>query len=69
MIGIDGQHWVSPIHSAAILAGEPVNQEPEKIASVLWFSLDAPPSPLAQAATDAIKALGATPLPEGEGQG
>jgi 8-oxo-dGTP diphosphatase len=67
MIGIDGQHWVSPIHLATIVAGEPVNQEPEKIASVSWFSLDAPPAPLAQGARDAIQALRTSPLAPGGG--
>jgi ADP-ribose pyrophosphatase YjhB (NUDIX family) len=57
MIGIDGQHWVSPIHSAVIVAGEPINREPDKIGAIGWFVLDAPPSPLAQGATDAIRAL------------
>lgn len=67
MIGIDGQHWVSPIYRATIAEGEPVNCEPDKIASIGWFPLDAPPSPLAQGAKDAIAALRRiTPLPEGE---
>ncbi len=57
MIGADGQHWVSPIYRATIAAGEPVNREPDKIAAIGWFPLDAPPSPLAQGARDAIKAL------------
>jgi 8-oxo-dGTP diphosphatase len=57
MIGVDGQHWVSPIYRASILRGEPANREPEKIAAIGWFSLDAPPSPLAQGAKDAIAAL------------
>jgi len=71
MIGIDGQHWVSPIYRATIGKGEPVNCEPDKIAAIGWFPLDAPPSPLAQGAKDAIAALlGRTsPLPKGEGQG
>lgn len=70
MIGVDGQHWVSPIYRATIAEGEPVNCEPDKIASIGWFPLDAPPSPLAQGAKDAIAALlGATPLPKGEEQG
>ena len=68
MIGIDGQHWVSPIYRATIAEGEPVNCEPDKIASIGWFPLDAPPSPLAQGARDAIAAL-RSPLPEGHGRG
>jgi ADP-ribose pyrophosphatase YjhB (NUDIX family) len=57
MIGIDGQHWVSPIFRATIEKGEPVNCEPDKIAAIAWFALDAPPTPLAQGARDAIEAL------------
>jgi ADP-ribose pyrophosphatase YjhB (NUDIX family) len=57
MIGVDGQHWVSPIYRAAIAKGEPVNCEPDKTAAIGWFPLDAPPAPLAQGAKDAIAAL------------
>jgi len=57
MIGIDGQHWVSPVYRARIKAGEPVNREPDKIAAIGWFALDAPPAPLALAAREAIAAL------------
>jgi ADP-ribose pyrophosphatase YjhB (NUDIX family) len=65
MIGIDEQHWVSPVHSATIVAGEPINREPDKIGAIGWFSLDAPPSPLAQGATDAIETLRKTALSKG----
>ncbi len=57
MIGIDGQHWVSPIFRATIARGEPVNREPDKAAAIGWFALDRPPTPLAQGAKDAIAAL------------
>ena len=57
MIGVDGQHWVSPIYPATIVEGEPANCEPDKIAAIGWFLLDAPPAPLAQGARDAIAAL------------
>ena len=57
MIGIDGQHWVSPVYRAALASGEPVNREPDKIAEIGWFALDAPPAPLAQAAREAIALL------------
>jgi len=57
MIGIDGQHWVSPVYQAAIAGGEPVNCEPDKISRIGWFALDAPPEPLALAAKGAIEAL------------
>lgn len=57
MIGIDDQHWVSPVYLARVTAGEPENREPEKLAAVAWFPLDAPPQPLAQAAREAIAAI------------
>jgi ADP-ribose pyrophosphatase YjhB (NUDIX family) len=61
MIGVDGQHWVSPIYRASIAAGEPVNREPDKAAAIGWFPLDAPPAPLAQGAKDALAALREVP--------
>ena len=57
MVGLDDQHWVSPIHLAEIVAGEPENREPRKHEAILWAPLDAPPSPLALAAREAIAAL------------
>jgi 8-oxo-dGTP diphosphatase len=57
MIGIDGQHWVSPVYRAALASGEPVNREPDKIAEIGWFALDAPPAPLALAARETIGVL------------
>ncbi len=57
MIGADGQHWVSPVYLARILSGEPENREPAKHASVDWFACDNPPTPLAQAAREAIAAF------------
>ena len=57
MIGLDDQHWVAPIHLAEIVAGEPENREPDKHEAIVWAPLDAPPSPLAVAAREAIAAL------------
>ena len=57
MIGLDAQHWVSPIYLAEIVGGEARNNEPEKLADVAGFALDAPPAPLALAARQALKAL------------
>jgi 8-oxo-dGTP diphosphatase len=57
MVGLDGQHWVSPIHLAEIVGGEPENREPGKHEAIVWAPLDAPPSPLALAAREAIVAL------------
>jgi ADP-ribose pyrophosphatase YjhB (NUDIX family) len=55
--GLDGQHWVSPIHLAEIIAGEPENREPAKHEAIVWASLAAPPKPLALAAREAISRL------------
>jgi ADP-ribose pyrophosphatase YjhB (NUDIX family) len=57
MIGLDDQHWVAPIHLAKIVAGEPENRERGKHEAIVWAPLDAPPSPLAVAAREAIAAL------------
>jgi len=58
-IGLDGEHWVSPVYLAAVEAGEAANREPEKAEGVAWFPLGAPPAPLAQAAREAIAAIAA----------
>jgi ADP-ribose pyrophosphatase YjhB (NUDIX family) len=57
MIGLDDQHWLAPIYLAEIVAGEPENREPGKHDAIVWAPLDAPPSPLAVAAREAIAAL------------
>lgn len=57
MIGIDDQHWVSPVYLARIDSGEPENREPDKLAAVAWFAIDAPPQPLTLAAREAIAAI------------
>jgi ADP-ribose pyrophosphatase YjhB (NUDIX family) len=56
-IGLDDQHWVSPIHLAEIVSGEPDNREPSKHDAIVWAALDQPPAPLALAAREAIAAL------------
>ena len=63
MIGLDDQHWVSPVYLARLLAGEPANREPDKHAAIAWRPLsEAPPAPLATAARFALAAL-AAPAP------
>jgi ADP-ribose pyrophosphatase YjhB (NUDIX family) len=57
MIGIDDQHWVSPIYLARAIGREARNNEPDKLEAVAWFAPDAPPSPLALAARRALEAL------------
>ena len=57
MLGQDGQHWVSPVWLAEVGRGEARNCEPDKAEAVGWFHLDVPPSPLAQAAEEAIAKL------------
>lgn len=58
MIGVDDQHWVSPIYLAEARPGDAVNNEPEKLEAIGWFAPDAPPAPLAMAARQALAALG-----------
>ncbi len=53
----EGQHWVSPVLLATAFDGEPYNREPDKHAAVGWFDMDAPPSPLAQSAAQALATL------------
>ncbi|WP_216838964.1 NUDIX domain-containing protein [Caulobacter sp. S45] len=50
-------HWVSPVFSANKFEGEPVLLEPEKHTGLDWFQLDTLPTPLAQSALWAVKAL------------
>ena len=57
MIGLDDQHWISPVYLARIVSGEPRNREPTKHEAILWADINAPPAPLALAARDAIAAL------------
>ena len=57
MVGLDDQHWVSPIYLATIVAGEPCVCEPTKHEDIAWFSLGKPPAPLSAAARDAFAAL------------
>ena len=58
-IGVDGQHWVSLVHRARRVAGDPSKCEPDKHAEVAWFALDSPPEPLSLAARQAMAALAA----------
>jgi ADP-ribose pyrophosphatase YjhB (NUDIX family) len=58
MIDIDGQHWVSPVYRASIVAGAPQICEPDKIADWGWFALNALPAPLGLPVQQALAALG-----------
>jgi len=57
MIGQDGEHWVSPVWLAEVVKGEARNLEPEKAEAVAWFAFGCPPTPLGQAAREAIGRL------------
>lgn len=50
-------HWVNPVHSARIAAGEPVVMEPDALAGWGWFALDALPAPLTVSTLAAVRAL------------
>ena len=54
----DGMHWVAPVYLIEDAVGEARLLEPEKMAGVEWFALDALPSPLTDATRAALKALG-----------
>jgi ADP-ribose pyrophosphatase YjhB (NUDIX family) len=56
-IGPDGQHWVSIVERARILAGVPAIREPAKLADLGWFAPNALPAPLTRAARTAMAAL------------
>jgi ADP-ribose pyrophosphatase len=56
LIGADGQHWVSPVHLAAIVSVEPEDRELDKAGGVARFALDNPLADLSQTASDAIEA-------------
>ena len=56
MLG-EGQHWLAPIFEGRIVAGAPVNAEPEKHEAMIWADFDAPPGPLALAARVALGRL------------
>jgi ADP-ribose pyrophosphatase YjhB (NUDIX family) len=57
VLGQDGEHWVSPVWLAEVAEGEARNLEPEKAEAVAWFALASPPTPLGQAAREAIGLL------------
>jgi 8-oxo-dGTP diphosphatase len=41
-----GTHWVAPVFRGRIVAGEPVNREPDALAAIGWFAPDDLPAPL-----------------------
>ncbi|OUI85615.1 NUDIX hydrolase [Acetobacter tropicalis] len=52
-----GQHWVAPVYLVEEWRGEPTVREPEALAAVGWFALDALPAPLTEATQQALRAL------------
>ncbi|MCP1195694.1 NUDIX domain-containing protein [Acetobacter senegalensis] len=52
-----GQHWVAPVYLVEEWRGEPTVREPEALAAVGWFALDALPAPLTEATLQALRAL------------
>jgi len=49
-----GTHWVSPVFRGRIVAGEPVNREPEALAAIGWFAPGDLPAPLTLATRRAL---------------
>ena len=54
----DGRHWVAPVYSARIVAGEPRVMEPEKHGVWGWFAMDDLPDRLTTPVHDYLAALG-----------
>jgi ADP-ribose pyrophosphatase YjhB (NUDIX family) len=52
-----GQWWVAQVYSAMIVSGVPEILEPDALAAVAWFTMDALPRPLTAATLRAIGAL------------
>lgn len=54
---IGGKHFLDVSFTAEIISGEPKNQEPEKIETLGWYSLDDLPSPLFPPIENVFKAI------------
>jgi len=52
-----GEHWVAPTYLVEDAVGEPAIQEPEALAGLGWFALDALPARLTRATIVALEAL------------
>lgn len=46
IIDADRQHWISLLYKTDDIKGEPQLTEPDKLAEIGWFDLDALPTPL-----------------------
>lgn len=57
IIAADRQHWISTIFLAKDYDGQLTLMEPEKLAELDWYDLEALPQPLSQFAQDAVSAL------------
>lgn len=53
-----GEHWVAPVFLVESYEGEPTLMEPEALADLGWFPLEALPAPLTEATRQAVSALG-----------
>ncbi|KQS72925.1 DNA mismatch repair protein MutT [Rhizobium sp. Leaf371] len=58
----DRQHWISLIYVTSDTQGDPQETEPDKLADIGWYDLDALPAPLSRFAADAIAAICAAHL-------
>jgi ADP-ribose pyrophosphatase YjhB (NUDIX family) len=54
-----GHHWVAPVYRVDSFDGEPVIREPEALAEMGWFELDALPDRLTMATRQALAVLAA----------
>lgn len=53
----DRQHWISLIYVTSDIKGEPQLTEPDKLADIGWYDLDALPSPLSDFARVTVEHL------------
>ncbi|CAN7640715.1 NUDIX domain-containing protein [Rhizobium sp. LjRoot30] len=53
----DRQHWISLIYVTSDIKGEPQLTEPDKLAEIGWYDLDALPSPLSDFARVTVEHL------------
>ena len=52
----EGSHWVAPVFDARIVAGEPVNREPQALWEIGWFAPGDLPAPLTLSTRRALAA-------------
>ncbi len=54
----DGRHWISPVHEARVVGGEPGLREPEKHGGWGWFAPETMPERLTTPTRQYLAAIG-----------